>query len=129
MAQLASLTETLSVGKAGLALKITDRANMRQEEFQIGDWYWKIWDWEEQFWKEPLEPLPEGDPVFRAATDTTFALYNKRFFDRSNPMSAVRVAGRFTCRHLPWYQNRGLSQEEEEFYKKHAQYSYYIVVL
>jgi Glycosyltransferase 61/Glycosyl transferase family 2 len=126
LAQLAALTESLSIGKAGLAIDIADRATMRQEDFLIVGQYRKIWDWEEQFWLEPLEPLPGGDPVFRAEIDTTFALYNKRFFDKSNFLKAVRVAGRYTCRHLPWYNDIGLPPEEEQFYRSHAQHSYYL---
>jgi FkbM family methyltransferase len=126
VAQLVALTERLYIGKAGLALDIADPTVMRQEEFQIKDRHWKIWEWEQQFWREPLEALPGGDPVYRAAIDTTFAVYNKRFFDPHDPLNAVRVAGRFTCRHLPWYRERGLPLEEEQFYKDQARYSYYL---
>ena len=126
LAQLAALTERHSVGKAGLAIDIADRGEMRQEDFLIGDRHWKIWEWEEQFWQKPLEPLPGGDPVFKADIDTTFALYNKRHFDSSQPLKAVRVAGRYTCRHLPWYQNVELPTEEERFYRSHARHSYYL---
>jgi hypothetical protein len=101
VAQLVALTERLSIGKAGLALDIAERSTMRQEDFLIGEHPWKIWDWEKQFWQDQLDPLPSGDQVFRANIDTTFAVYNKRFFDRSDPLKAVRAAGRFTCKHLP----------------------------
>lgn len=126
IAQLAALTEGLCIGKAGLALDIADRTAMRQEDFLIGERHWKIWDWEEQFWQEQLDPLREGDPVFRADVDTTFAVYNKRFFDRGAPLKAVRVAGRYTCRHLPWYQDVELPTEEERFYRSHARHSNFL---
>jgi FkbM family methyltransferase len=126
LAQLAALTERLSIGKAGLALDIADRNTMRQEDFLISGQHWKIWEWEEKFWKDPLDPLPDGSPVFRAEIDTTFALYNKRFFDSCDPSKAVRVAGRYTCRHLAWYQDVGLPAEEERFYREHARDSYYL---
>ena len=125
IAQLAALTERLSIGKAGLALDIADHKAMRQDDVLIGDRYWKIWEWEQQFWQEPLDPLPGGDPVFKAAIDTTFALYNKRFFDTGDFLKAVRVSGRYTCRHLPWYPDVGLPSEEERFYRKHARHSFY----
>jgi FkbM family methyltransferase len=126
VAQLAALTERLLIGKAGLALDITDHNSMRQEDFCIGEQLWKIWDWEKQFWNDQLDSLPGGDPVFRANIDTTFAVYNKRFFDSSNPNQAVRVAGRFTCRHLPWYPDVGLPAEEEAYYRSHARHSFYL---
>jgi len=126
LAQLAALTETLSLGKAGLALDITDRDAMRQDEFLISDRRWKIWEWEEQFWQQELEPLPGGDPVFKASIDTSFALYNKRFFKVTEHLEAVRVGGRYTCRHLPWYNDTGLPADEEHFYRTHAQDSFYM---
>ncbi|WP_149538556.1 glycosyltransferase [Siccirubricoccus phaeus] len=126
LARLAALTETLAIGKAGLALDISDVARMRDEAFPVGDRHWKIWEWEDQFWQEPLTPLPEGDPVYRAPVDTTFALYNKRYFDPSDPLRGVRVAGRYVCRHLPWYKDIGMPAEEERYYRRHARDSYYL---
>ena len=126
VAQLVAATEAFSVGKAGLAIDIADRAAMRQEDFRIGDRDWKIWEWESQFWQDQAGSLPGGDPVFRAPVDTTFAAYNKRFFNKDDPLKAVRVAGRYTCRHLPWYKDLGLPAEEELFYRRHARDSYYL---
>ena len=117
LAQLVALTETLSIGKAGLALDLADRAAMRDEMFEIAGKKWTAWDWEEQFWSERLHPLASGDPVFRANIDTTFCVYNKRFFSSADPLYAVRVAGRYTCRHLPWYKDTGLPEEEERHYR------------
>jgi FkbM family methyltransferase len=126
VAHLVAATESFSVGKAGLAIDIADRAAMRQEDFRIGDRNWKIWEWESQFWQDQAGTLPGGDPVFRAPVDTTFAAYNKRFFNKGDPLRAVRVAGRYTCRHLPWYKDVGLPAEEELFYRRHARDSYYL---
>ncbi|HEX8166744.1 MAG TPA: FkbM family methyltransferase [Beijerinckiaceae bacterium] len=126
VAQLAALTEEHSIGKAGLALDISDPPAMRQESFEIQGKQWKIWEWEEQFWREPLTSLPTGEPVYKALIATTFAVYNKRFFDRANTHSAVRVAGRYTCRHLPWYRDSGLPPDEEAFYRQHSRDSYYL---
>lgn len=126
IAQLAALTERLEIGKAGLALDIADRVALRQEGFSIGNRVWKIWEWEEQFWQDKIETLPGGDAVFRARIDTTFALYNKRFFDRNELYKAVRVAGRFTCRHLPWYQDVGLPAPELQCYREGAANGFYL---
>lgn len=126
VAHLTAATESFSVGKAGLAIDIADRPAMRQEDFRIGDRSWKIWEWENQFWQEQVGLLSSGDPVFRAAVDTTFAIYNKRFFKKEDPLNSVRIAGRYTCRHLPWYRDVGLPAEEEDFYRRHARDSYYL---
>ena len=82
LAQLAALTERMAVGKAGLALDIADPAALRQESFRIDQARdWKIWEWEAQFWQDQAGTMPGGDPIYRASVDTTFALYNKRYFD------------------------------------------------
>jgi hypothetical protein len=100
---------------------------MRPEMFRIAGEEWKIWDWEERHWSQELNPLrPGGDPVYRAKTDTTFALYDKSFFDPNDFFASVRVAGRFTCRHLPWYRNNMLPEEEEQFYRSTEKCSYYL---
>ena len=124
---LAALSARERVGKAGLALDLSDREAMRDEPIQIGERTWQIWEWEEQFWRDELPPLRRGgDPVYRAPVDTTFALYDKTFFDPDHFLEAVRVAGRFTCRHLPWYRARELSEEEERFYRSTQSGSYYL---
>jgi hypothetical protein len=77
------------VGKAGLALDLSDRDTMRDEPMQIGERTWHIWEWEDQFWRNEPKPLrPGGDPVYRAPVDTTFALYDKTFFNPKKPTRA-----------------------------------------
>jgi hypothetical protein len=124
--QLLELTERMTVGKAGLALEISNVSAMRQESFFIGSRPWKIWEWEDQFWQHQIGATRGGDPVYSAEIDTTFPLYNKRFFDPDRFGHAVRVGGRFTCRHRPWYLDNGLPGAEEEFYKETARDSYYL---
>jgi hypothetical protein len=129
LGDLAALAARERVGKAGLALDLSDRDAMRDERMQIGERTWHIWQWEDQFWRNELGPLrPGGDPVYRAPVDTTFALYDKTFFDPDRFLEAVRVAGRFTCRHLPWYRDRELPEEEERFYRSTQSFSYYLGV-
>jgi hypothetical protein len=106
------------VGKAGLALDLSDREAMRKEPIQIGERTWQIWEWEEQFWRDELPPLrPCGDPVYRAAVFTSFALFDKTYLAPDRFLVALRVAGRFTCLHLPWYRARQLREEYECFYR------------
>jgi hypothetical protein len=127
LGDLAALAARESVGKAGLAIDICDRNAMRDESFLISGRRWKIWEWEEQFWRDELSPLrPGGDPVYRAVVDTSFALYDKNFFDPAKYLDAIRVAGRFTCKHLPWYRENQMPNDEETFYLKTQKFSYYI---
>ncbi len=126
LAELAGLTERFAVGKAGFALDISDRSAMREEAFEIGDSTYRIWEWEERFWQEEIGTSSGGDPVYRAPIDTTFALYNKRYFDRQSQFEAIRVGGRYTCKHLPWYKSNGMPPSEEETYRSTQKFSYYM---
>lgn len=126
ISQLIFLTEKHKIGKAGLALDISDKDLMVTKEFKIGQSDYSIWDWEIQFWKEQIDTTPVGNPVFKALIDTTFALYNKKYFVRDDFLSALRVGGNFTCKHLPWYVNNGLSPDEERWYRHNAKHSYYL---
>jgi len=123
---LIDLTETYRVGKAGFALSLADRDLMLPARFRHCEGWMTIWEAEAKHWLAPLPDDPSiGDPLYRATIDTTFALYNKRYFDIEQPWDAVRVAGRYTCRHLPWYVDNGLPPGEEAFYRRATEFSYY----
>jgi len=81
--------------KAGLALDLET----------IPDYYplkEKVKNWEAKFWSDQLE-----EHVFKADIDTTFALYKPNYplrFNINNQFyKAVRIAGKFTCKHMGWY--------------------------
>jgi FkbM family methyltransferase len=124
---LLNLTNKFSLGKAGLALELTDRHKMHDEKFLFGEHYFHIWEWESQFWQDPIDKLADGSPIFKAKIDTTFALYNKKYFKREFFWDALRVAGPYTCRHLPWYKDAGLPLAEENHYRETQKFSYYMV--
>lgn len=126
VSQLASLARQHKVGKVGFALEISDRCMMVDRKFRIGESDYYIWEWESQFWKNPLGELEFGDRFYDAEIDTTFALYDKAYFDRSRAMNAIRVAGRYTARHLPWYRESGLPDAEELVYRTTQKFSYYL---
>lgn len=63
---------------------------------------------------------------YRAPLDTTFATYDKTFFHPDDFLEAIRVAGRFTCRHLSWYRGRNLPAREERFYRNTQSFSYHL---
>jgi len=98
---------------------------MLQRKFPIGSHEYWIWEWEEQFWKTPLSRTRSGDRIYRADIDTTFAVYNKRYFDPADCLKAVRIADRHTCRHLPWYRDNLLTPDEEDYYRATARFSVY----
>ncbi len=126
---LAHLIEIISrhhIGKAGFALDISAPERMRDERFQIAGESYRIWEWEAQFWKTPLPADETPDLAYRALIDTTFALYNKAFLQIDHPYEAIRVAGRYTARHLPWYRDEQLPPDEAAFYRATSQHSFYL---
>jgi peptidoglycan/xylan/chitin deacetylase (PgdA/CDA1 family)/SAM-dependent methyltransferase len=126
--ELVDLTERFRVGKAGFALDIADRSALLDEPvFDIDGKSYRIWEWEEQFWQEEIGVTRGGDPVYRAPIDTTFAVYNKNYFDLERPLQAVRVAGNYTCRHLPWYKDCGIPTAEAETYRATQKFSSYML--
>jgi FkbM family methyltransferase len=126
VARLASLTEKHQVGKAGLSLCIADAQDMRETNFRIGDRDWKIWEWEAQFWREKIDELDGKHPVYKASLDTTFAVYNKTYFRAETFLEAIRVAGDYTCRHLPWYKDMRIPDDEARYYARAERFSSYL---
>jgi glycosyltransferase involved in cell wall biosynthesis len=114
-------TKEFGVGKAGLALDISDITKLRSDRITHGGKNYSIWEWEERFWQNQISMTPGGDPIYKATIDTTFAVYNKALIRRRDFERAVRFAGRFTAQHLPWYLDNGLPKKEEEFYRTTAQ--------
>ncbi len=107
---LKQLTIDLSVFKAGLALDISPTPDFNQE--LVSTRQYTVREWEMQFWLFPFSQY-SNPKVYRADIDTTFAVYNKKFIDNGF-YNAVRVADDFTCKHLPWYKNNIISEEERK---------------
>ncbi|MCL1950189.1 MAG: hypothetical protein FWF59_10700 [Turicibacter sp.] len=107
---LKKLTLEQPVFKAGLALDISPHPNFREDIIAFGNM--SIRDFEQVYWEKPLPEYPKPK-VYDASIDTTFAVYNKDnicegFF------SGLRVADNFTCRHLPWYKDNRISDDEKK---------------
>lgn len=93
--------------KVGLALKIDDIPDhYKLKESVLG--------WEKIFWNQV--DTYEDIPIYQAAVDTTFALYNH---DKSNEnflSSAVRLGGKLEIRHTPWYIDNDKLTDNQIFY-------------
>ena len=83
--------------KVGLALKISDKAEWLEGEY--ADWSYNN---ELFFWSRPMKH-PEYE-FYDAPVDTTFCFVNFNYFNEVYPLM-YRVAGNFTCKHLPWYKD------------------------
>lgn len=62
--------------------------------------------------------VPLGGDAYYANVDTTFALYRDARFYHRGP--AIRMAGPYTFRHLPWYYDSDHLPEDESYYLAHA---------
>lgn len=126
LAQLLWLTRKHKVGKAGFALRIDDAGLMHRTKFRINEREYHAAEWELQYWQESAGSLEDGSPAFRAHIDTTFALYNKNYFSADSFYQAIRVAGKYTCRHLPWYVDSGVSEAETTLYRTTQKHSMHL---
>jgi len=122
--RLCELTEKYKVGKAGFALCIKDYHKFKNLTFTRFKKTKKIHEWEQVFWNDKLE-----DEVYKAGIDTTFAVYNKKYFkivkNEAKFLNAVRVAGNFTAKHLPWYKESIVPDEEINYYNINTQCSFW----
>ena len=123
--ELAFVSERFQAGKVGFALNVSDKAIFRTQKFDIDGEQYHIWDWEKQFWSREIGRTKTGDSLYYAPIDTTFALYDKNCFNRNDFLDGIRVGGRYTSLHLPWYNKPFVDHVELEEYKATQRFSYY----
>jgi hypothetical protein len=116
------IVDMYSVSKVGLAIDI-DTPEERDRFFNAD----QVDAWERNYWSRKVELLPEIDDLYAAPIDTTFSLYNRDQFlaeidnvpgNMTCNTSAIRIAGRFTCRHMGWWNKLPLEEDEYKFYKE-----------
>lgn len=93
--------------KIGLALRIDDVPPSCYRNCFTG-----TIDHERQFWVNQLEK-----DVYMAMVDTTFCLLRN---PKHHDLRALRIAGNFTARHLPWYTEYSTLNEEEIYFIENA---------
>lgn len=109
---LIDISNAFQAGRVGFALLI-DSDDIREDVHFQGH---SIKNWEGQFWAHRLiHPLRPELELYQAAIDTTFCLINRR-----HKCQNIRVAGNYTCKHIPWHQDFHLMLEggEKESYLK-----------
>ncbi len=100
--QMLDLALKYSINKIGAALSIQDIPDHYALKAQV-------LRNEDRWWHEQVEPN-----VYKADTDTTFCLIKK-----VDQFKSLRVAGDFTCKHIPWYVDLNNLDEEEKYYIDH----------
>jgi hypothetical protein len=101
---LSQLSEQYQTSKIGFAIRIDDFDKMYPSEY-----IQNICIWESKFWQHRV-PTDEYI-LYHSDIDTTFALINKKYWTNIS----LRIAGNFTCRHLPFYLDNGVISIKEEF--------------
>lgn len=100
--------------KIGFSLKIDDLPDSFVNKAQVVTW-------EQQFWQKSL-----SQDLFLASIDTTFALYRPNVKGGANfGEFMIRTGGKYTARHMPWYNDDNNLSEEERFYINSSQTSTY----
>lgn len=97
------------ITKIGFALRLDDIP----DSYPLKE---NVKTWESQFWKDEAEK-----DMYFADIDTTFALYTPNYIPDPSKrvfMSAIRMAGNFTCKHGGWYIDMKNLTDEQKYYIK-----------
>jgi hypothetical protein len=120
---LLEISQKHKIGKVGFAMEVPKHEEFLNPYLRMDDKLWDMQEWEEQFWKNKIDVI-DGNELYDASLDTHFALYNKSYFEPSDRYKAIRVAGKFTSKHLGLYKKSDVPKEEEDFYRDSSKYSY-----
>ena len=122
---LIDVSEEFKIGKVGLALAIPNEEELLEKFIYLDGEKRSLIEWEEQFWENEVGKTSHGDSIFLTTLDTTFALYNKKYFNLEDRYKSLRIGGRYTSKHLGSYAKTIVPQEENEYYLSNTRYSYY----
>jgi hypothetical protein len=123
--ELKIISEVHKVGKVGLALEILSSEEVVHSDLFLDGQKVGAIEYEQQFWTNNIGKNQTGDDLYRTTLDTTFALYNKTYFDPEDRYTAIRVAGKFTAKHLGSLSNSIVPKSESLYYKSLTRYSYF----
>lgn len=112
------LSEKYNVYKVGCAIELSGDINKdivmeiksTDKPFFLPLRKYSILEWESRYWKLKIDD--ENFEIYSAPIDTTFAIYNKKYYF-FNLHEAIRVAGNYSVFHLPWYKEMDLMDEKE----------------
>lgn len=97
---LYNLSNKYEIYKVGFALDLNDHESfLTCNNYEHGK---SIYEWELEFWKKRMNN--DDYELYDAIIDTTFCLVNNNYYN-NNKYSAIRIAGNFTAKHLPWYKD------------------------
>jgi len=116
--ELIKLTEKYQVYKAGFSLDLLNEEEIinasimaRHTKPFIYKKIFSIRNHENKYWRFPLKD--KKLKLYCAPIDTTFAVYNKNNY-QGNFYDGVRVAGKYSAIHLPWFPNLDIMNEKQK---------------
>ena len=124
LADLLQISNQYKMGKVGFALEVPAEEELKDIELNMEGKIWNMREWESQWWENCIGKSLSGDDLYMTTLDTQFALYNKNYFDPNDRYRCIRVAGRFTAKHLGLYKKTIVPEAEQEFYRNSTRYSY-----
>jgi len=123
--ELKIVSESHKIGKVGLALEVPKIDEVLHKDMFLDGKKIGVIEYEMQFWTNCIGKSQTGDDLYRTTLDTTFALYNKKYFNPDDRYQAIRVAGKFTSKHLGGLRESIVPLDEIDFYKSTSRYSYF----
>jgi hypothetical protein len=123
--ELRIVSENHKIGKVGLALEVPKIEDILHKDMFLDGKKIGIVEYEMQFWTNYIGKNQTGDDLYKTTLDTTFALYNKKYFNPDDRYQAIRVAGKFTTKHLGGLRESIVPLDEINFYKSTSRYSYF----
>ena len=123
--ELKIVSESHKIGKVGLALEVPKIYDVLHKDMFLDGKKIGVIEYEMQFWTNCIGKSQTGDDLYRTTLDTTFALYNKKYFNPNDRYQAIRVAGKFTTKHLGGLRESIVPLDEIDFYKSTSRYSYF----
>lgn len=97
LSRLIELSNAAKIGKVGCAIAVEPDLF---SPFTLNGIEFDAVKWESRYWGDKV-----GEDLYVAPIDTTFTLVNKTHMDFSLFYKALRVAGRWQVRHLPYYKD------------------------
>lgn len=106
------LVSTPYTAKVGCALRIDDLPDCYSQKKNVIEW-------ESKYWTKPID-----DEKYIAVIDTTIALHKPNIkVGKGYTGNRIRVAGKYICKHQPWYIDNNNLSEEEQYYINSARQS------
>jgi hypothetical protein len=105
------LQTTKRLDKLGPALRLDDIPDHYSKKKQV-------MMWESRFWHIPI-----GRNLYLAPIDTTFAIYRPNLEFKIDQTKNARTGFPYVLKHNPWYVNDNALEEEEIYYRAHADHN------